>query len=418
MLNMDKTTTGQKNPKNKKIIVGAIIGAFVIAGGAAAFLSEDEAVQKTDVNVVATKENTGKPIQSSDENYTEAVKESNATAASEAMVTNGSHIDVITNKVVEKPVNDSEFLHENPNNNNQLQNNTMTEVNQQQVQQPQTIIQERIIYKEVAVPTVEKYDYKKDESLIALFNSTYQPRDFAITPVSNIAKREELAKQAEEKKRLEQEQSVQNKQGAQNTDSLNLTTLYKTGDLIPATLQTGIDTRRPSIVRARIESGPLAGAILTGSFEQNDTSVQITFTSLNLPNAPMSIPFQGVAMDYKNASTALATSVNRHIPLRIAMAFAGTFAKGYSDALKTNNVTSTSYNRNDIYGNNSGNVTVTTPKNSKQLNKEAAGEAINATTDIISGLVPQNPTVKVQSNMEIGIYVMSDFKIDKKYINE
>ena len=141
MLNMDKTTTGQKNPKNKKLIVGAIIGAFVLAGGAAAFLSEDEAVQKTDVNVVATKENTGKPIQSSDENYTEAVKESNATAASEAMVTNGSHIDVITNKVVEKPVNDSEFLHENPNNNNQLQNNAMTEVNQQQ---PQTIIQERI----------------------------------------------------------------------------------------------------------------------------------------------------------------------------------------------------------------------------------------------------------------------------------
>ena len=108
MLNMDKTTTGQKNPKNKKLIVVPIIGAFVLAGGAAAFLSEDEAVQKTDVNVVATKENTGKPIQSSDENYTEAVKESNATAASEAMVTNGSHIDVITNKVVEKPVNDSE----------------------------------------------------------------------------------------------------------------------------------------------------------------------------------------------------------------------------------------------------------------------------------------------------------------------
>lgn len=417
MLNMDKTTTEQKNPKNKKLIVGAIIGAFVLVGAGAAIFSGDETTEQTNVNAVSTTANTGKPIQSNDEKYIAEVKENNVSAASEAIATENSHIDTITNKVNESPINDGAFLNNNPNNETQQNGQVVTDPNQQQMQ-PQTIIQERVIYKEVAVPTVEKYDYKKDESLIALFNNTYQPRDFAITPVSNIAKREELVKQAEEKKRLEQEQNLQKKQDLQSVDGMNLTTLYKTGDLIPATLQTGIDTRRPSIVRARIESGPLAGAILTGSFEQNDTSVQITFTSLNIPNAPMSIPFEGVAMDYKNASTALATSVNRHIPLRIAMAFAGTFAKGYSDALKTNNVTSTSYNRNDIYGNNSGNVTVTTPKNSKQLNKEAAGEAINATTDIISGLVPQNPTVKVQSNMEIGIYVMSDFKIDKKYINE
>lgn len=417
MLNMDKTTTGQKNPKNKKLIVGAIIGTFVLVGAGAAIFSGDETTEQTNVNAVSTTANTGKPIQSNDEKYIAEVKENNVSAASEAIATENSHIDTITNKVNEAPINDGAFLNNNLNNEAQPNGQVVTDPNQQQIQ-PQTIIQERIIYKEVAVPTVEKYDYKKDESLIALFNNTYQPRDFAITPVSNIAKREELVKQAEEKKRLEQEQNLQNKKDLQSVDGLNLTTLYKTGDLIPATLQTGIDTRRPSIVRARIESGPLTGAILTGSFEQNDTSVQITFTSLNIPNAPMSIPFEGVAMDYKNASTALATSVNRHIPLRIAMAFAGTFAKGYSDALKTNNVTSTSYNRNDIYGNNSGNVTVTTPKNSKQLNKEAAGEAINATTDIISGLVPQNPTVKVQPNMEIGIYVMSDFKIDKKYINE
>ena len=192
---MDKTTTGQKNPKNKKLIVGAIIGTFVLVGAGAAIFSGDETTEQTNVNAVSTTANTGKPIQSNDEKYIAEVKENNVSAASEAIATENSHIDTITNKVNEAPINDGAFLNNNLNNEAQPNGQVVTDPNQQQIQ-PQTIIQERVIYKEVAVPTVEKYDYKKDESLIALFNNTYQPRDFAITPVSNIAKREELLKPA------------------------------------------------------------------------------------------------------------------------------------------------------------------------------------------------------------------------------
>ena len=416
-------TTTEKGKSKKKIIVIAITSIFALAIGGSLLMSGNENAAKSDVHATGVSDDTGKPVQSQDPNYISEVEKNNVMAASEAIQQEKSHIDTVTNKTVEQTVDENSFLNKQQSASG-VDATARLQAEQNQIGQnagmagmQQPVIYEKVIYQEVPVAMEAPYDYRKDTSLIDLFNASYAPRTFGINPVSNVGKREELARVAQEQAKAAAEQKqIESKEQAQAADMI---TLYKVGDLIPATLQTGIDSTQPSVVRARIESGPLAGAIVTGTFEQDNTSVRINFNSLNIQTAPNSIAIAGSAMDFNRASTAMRTSVNRHIPERIAMAFITSFGKGFADAMKNNNITSTSSSSNNNNGGSStSNTTTSRPKTTREINKEAGAEAISTAIGSLDSLVPKQPTVKVRANMEIAIYLTQDLQINKNWIRQ
>lgn len=403
-------TLNQQNKKNWKKI-GIIAGAFLFLAGGFYMFSSDAESEKANVNVTATQQSSGKPIESQDPNYIENIQQRNEADAEQALESNKSHIDVATNKISED-VNENEFL------NNTNQNGGQALTASDPITQPtiEQVVEERVIIKEVAVPSVAEYNPLEDVSLLQMLSND-KPKTFVLTQVSNVEKREELRKQKdeEEKARMQSAKEETEKQNVAN----ETVTVNQVGELIPATLQTPINSTRSSIIRTIIESGPLSGAILTGSFQQNGTAVSITFNKLSHPMFKNSLDINALAIDYKNASTALASSVNRHIPEKILMAFAGSFAQGYADGLKNNNVETTQRTTDDGKGNQSTIETnKTRPKTTGEINREAAANAINKTSELIGGLIPQQPTVKVHGNSEIGIYFTSDFVINKNMFKD
>lgn len=199
-------------------------------------------------------------------------------------------------------------------------------------------------------------------------------------------------------------------------------TVRAAGNLEPAILQTAIDSTRPSIVRAQIVSGPLRGAILSGGWSKGGnggTSVTVTFNSILLKGAKSSLPINAVALDYHQASTALASSVNRHILPRLLTTMVQSAFGRYAQILATNNTTSTT-NTGITTGteNNSSTVTnsVTRPKTDKEIAKEVLADGLSQTSEMLSGLVPTEPTVRVRGGVEIGVYFTADFVVPKNVL--
>lgn len=426
------TTTNKDANKKKKIIAASIAGVFALFGATYYAMSGDEDIQATPVNAVAADSNTGNPVQSTDPNYINEVEKANKLAEQKAIESGTGSISVISNKLKEEPIDENQFLGKAASD-VQVQNTAESNVNgqnsleaenaqlrmqlaqAQQSGQPQIQIHEKVIYQEVAVPMEEAYDYKKDTGLIALFNAAEAPQSFALTSVSNRALREQIAKEKTAEQREMQQQAKNNESNVGNQNS-SLVTINKVGDLVPATLQTGIDSRNPSIIRVKIESGPLTGAVLTGSWEQSNESVGVTLNMMNLPNAEKSIPVNAVLLDYKTASSALASSVNRHLPERTLAAFASTFFKSFAASMSNNNLTG----QTTIATSTGSTVSTSssTPKTNKEMVKEAGAEAIGTATDQLMALVPQKPTVKVKSNMEVAVYFTEDLQLDKKLLND
>ena len=429
--NISQNNTEQRNKLAKKKIAIVVALLFGLSAGVYVAVSPNSNNGNGSVNAASVQTESGIPTESTDPNYQKELAAHNAQAASEAWQNGGSYIPTPINTEASKPVDSKEF--EQGLDDSATASPSMVAASDVQVQPavvptpvqttpqfstaaPVTEIYVNNVTKEIPVEVSEPYDYKKDFSLFSFFNTQ------KTTPEAGkyVATRLSKTDSTKEDTTAQNQNTASQQESAQQETANNKVAIYKIGDLIPATLQTGIDTRLPSIIRARIESGPLAGAILTGSFSQTGKSVQVQFNNLNIPHASQSIPIEGFAMNYQDASTALRTSVNQYIPERIAATLIQTFANSYAEQLSENNrTTSTTTITNTQTGNTSQLYNEgTRPKTTREMMKEAAAAGIGEATGILGSLVPNQPTVKVKANHEIAVYVSADWFIDKKFLEK
>lgn len=185
----------------------------------------------------------------------------------------------------------------------------------------------------------------------------------------------------------------------------------RTGDIINAVLETGINSDEPGPVLATIVSGQFKGARLVGAAKRRSEKMIVEFSTITIPGRATSSSISAVAIDIasmEQAST-LASSVDNHYFKRYGLLFAAALMGGYSDAIKDQNTTQIITSDGAIITTNNGGQ-----KTSKQINRESlgsVGKAIGQEVQRESSKIL--PTVKVNRGTAIGILLMDDLTLGK-----
>lgn len=185
--------------------------------------------------------------------------------------------------------------------------------------------------------------------------------------------------------------------------------LFKAGTVLFAVMDTTVSSDEPGPILATVVEGKYCGAKLLGTFTAAPQpgglpaeKVILNFTSMNIPEAPASIPIQAVAIDPDTARTALATEVDHHYLLRYGTIFASAFLVGYAKVLTSQgSVQTTSAN---------GLATTTTAAqlSGRQQVMAAFGEVGKKLGESWKLYANIPPTVIVDSGTGVGILFLSD----------
>ncbi len=393
-----------KSPMSEKkrlaVIIGSIVIGLVVVVTAVNLNSKNTKEAATDANAnvsVNVDSNTGNPLESKNPDYIGKVKTANEENYQNALANGNGHIDTMVNK--ERPIDENSFLGaaSEPVTTQEPIVNDMS----QTVSQPT----EPQVIKQIIVMKEPKYDYTKDEGLVGALRENWKNKSFVLNTVSNRSDAKENQNQTSSSN-----QSNSSDSNTGNKDDEEVV-LFKASDLTYAVLQTSIDSREDSPIRARIVSGEYAGSTIAGSFKKTGDKVVVEFSVLNSDKFKRSIPINAVAMDLNTTKTALADSVNKHIPERLLWTMAGAFASGYADGLSDSNKTTVI--------SDSGAVTnVTGNLDTKDITKKGIAKSLEEGSNIINDTIPKTSTVKVNANKEIAVFFTSDLVVNKSLFKE
>lgn len=104
----------------------------------------------------------------------------------------------------------------------------------------------------------------------------------------------------------------------------------------------GMDSDAPGPITATILQGPLSGARLLGSAQTTSMGAAVIFNSMTIPYhnsdgvlETQTLPIRAYAISVKNGTTDVATSVNNHILLELAVNFVSSLAGNFGQLLSS-----------------------------------------------------------------------------------
>ncbi|MCE7886463.1 MAG: type IV secretion protein DotG [Alphaproteobacteria bacterium PRO2] len=113
--------------------------------------------------------------------------------------------------------------------------------------------------------------------------------------------------------------------------------LYPAGRIAYAQILTEANSDVPGPVLAQIASGPLSGSRVLGTFSKQKELLTIKFQTVIVDG--VSIDIDAVAVDPKTTLPALATDVDHHYLMRVALPMAAAFVEGLASAISESGLT-------------------------------------------------------------------------------
>jgi type IV secretory pathway VirB10-like protein len=182
--------------------------------------------------------------------------------------------------------------------------------------------------------------------------------------------------------------------------------IYRAGDVIYAIIETSVNSDEPGPVMARIVSGPLKGSRVLGTFERQDKSLLLTFSTISIPDVPKSIDINGIAIDPETARTGLASDVDSHYLTKYVSVLAASFLQGMGQAVQT------SIGTPQLSSSGSATIASTAAVTTQQqvtMGLGALGSQMAA--DVNKAGI--QPTVTLNSGTGVGILIMADLRIEE-----
>ncbi|MDR1395297.1 MAG: hypothetical protein LBK52_03880 [Deltaproteobacteria bacterium] len=172
----------------------------------------------------------------------------------------------------------------------------------------------------------------------------------------------------------------------------------RSGDIVPASLLTAVNSDYPVPVIAAVTSGPLREARLVGRFEARAEGAVLTFTRLERPGEPPAA-LEALAVDPRTRSPAMASKVDTHFWSRWGGLTASAFLEGFGTALGSRG--SRIYSNGDIL------IAQEPEKTVRDASLEALGQVGREAASQFRKGFDRPPTVHIQAGQPLGILILS-----------
>ena len=411
-----KNVVGLFQDPRKRIII-IITGVIIVGAFALAYKnlnSKPEMPVTGSSNITNAPKVTATPGTSTSEQYNELQRKQNAEKTENAIRTGQTSLPTLVNNTD----TDKKDPFANLNNNNipEQQKPTPAPVvvpPVQQIQQIQQIQPVQQVQQQKTQPRANNADEKRNlqnvqEQLVMYMGKwapgkAYQEVDYS-KAVENQQGGQGQQALGNNVQQQNTQQSTQQSANSNNTGSTSSSkkgaAFVRAGTIVPAVLETAINSDEPGPVLARIVTGPLAGARLIGSMKTASETIVVQFTTLSIPGAKGSFKINTYAVDPDSSNTGLASDVNHHYLARYGLGLAAAFISGYGEAVQ-------SLGSSSVVSN--GTVVSTSDLNNKQIAQSALGKVGQKLGSNIDRDTNIPTTVKVNSGISIGVLFMSDF---------
>ncbi|MBQ9407140.1 MAG: DotG/IcmE/VirB10 family protein [Desulfovibrio sp.] len=177
----------------------------------------------------------------------------------------------------------------------------------------------------------------------------------------------------------------------------------RTGDILYAVVDTGVNSDVPSAVMATVTAGKYNKTKLIGRFQRHDERLVLAFTNAVLPDGSR-VQVEAYAIDPETTEASVASSVDTHFLSRWGGLIASSFLEGLGQVKRLSGATSTLYGG---YSNSGSDYLLWNDYSLEDQAWIAAGKVGEKSGKIFEKNFDRPPTVYLEAGSPIGVLIMN-----------